>query len=73
MEIIQCPECKAEVVECDNNVYLDYPAVPYDEYKAQWTIMSFSTTRLASAGNPGLGGMGHSLHEHQPSESVMSQ
>jgi hypothetical protein len=73
MTIIKCPECEAEVFECDNNVYLDYPAVPYDEQKAPWTIMSFSTIRLASVGNPGLGGTGHSLHEHQPAESVMAE
>lgn len=72
MRIIDCPECKVEVVECDNNVYLDYPAVSYDEVKAPWTIMRLSSTYLASVGNPSMDGKGHSLHEHQPEESVMA-
>jgi hypothetical protein len=68
-----CPECGAEVVECQNAVRLDYPNVPYDEAKAPWTLMPFGPGRLfASVGNPGPGNMGHSLHEHQPEDSVMA-
>lgn len=72
MKFIECPECSAQVVECDNAIYLDYPAVAYDEVGAPWTIMAFSTVRLASVGNPSPDGKGHKLHEHQPEDSVMT-
>ena len=68
-----CPECDAEVIECDNAVWLDYPAQSYDEIKAPWTIMPFAEGYLASVGNPSPLGTGHSLHEHQPAESVMAR
>ena len=72
MRVAKCPECEAEVVECDNNVRLDYPAITYDEFQAQWTLMVIGSKTLASVGNPGMGGTGHSLHEHQPEDSVMA-
>jgi hypothetical protein len=67
-----CPECGAEIVECQNAVRLDYPNVPYDERSAPWTLMRFGSGVLASVGDPGIGNMGHSLHEHQPKDSVMA-
>lgn len=72
MNIIPCPECNAQVVECDNAVYLDYPAVPYDEARAQWTIMNMGPMQFAGVGDPPPSGMGHKLHEHQPEDSVMA-
>ena len=72
MKVIPCPECDASVVACDNNIYLDYPAVFYDRIAAPWTLMQFGGMVLATAGDPSLDGRGHSLHEHQPRESVMA-
>jgi hypothetical protein len=72
MNVTVCPECGADVVECDNNVRLDYPAIVYDEARAQWTIMSLGGMKVASVGSPGMGGTGHALHEHQPPESAMA-
>jgi len=72
VKIIDCPDCGSEVVECDNNVYLDYPSVSYDEVKAPWTIMRFSSMGIASVGDPSLDGKGHSLHGHQPTGGVMA-
>jgi len=72
MRVRDCPKCGIQIVECDNAVYLDYPARSYDEAKAPWTIIRFSTTGLASVGDPSPDGKGHSLHEHQPVESVMA-
>lgn len=72
MKVITCPECTSQVVECDNAVYLDYPATLYNERTAQWTIMSLGPMKLAGVGDPSPNGMGHALHEHQPTESVMA-
>jgi hypothetical protein len=71
MKVAQCPECKAWVVECDNAVRLDHPAVEYNEVTAPWTIIRFSIMGFASVGDASLDGKGHVLHEHQPEESVM--
>jgi hypothetical protein len=72
MRVTPCPVCNLPVVECDNNVRLDYPATVYDDTKAPWTIMHLGPMNLASVGNPSIGGTGHALHEHQPEESVMA-
>lgn len=72
MKVQSCPECGAEVVECDNNVRLDYPAIAYDEYRAQWTLMRVGASAWASVGDPPPSGLGHALHEHQPEDSVMA-
>ena len=72
MKVAKCPECEADVVECDNNVRLDYPAIAYDEVRSQWTLMVLGSQTLASVGDPPPSGLGHSLHEHQPEESVMA-
>lgn len=62
--------CEIEVIECDNDIYLDYPSVPYSKYDAQWTIMHLGSSLLASVGNPSPDGTGHTLHDHQPEGSV---
>lgn len=72
MNVIKCPECQAEVVACDNNTYLDYPSVSYNDYPACWTIMQLGRQSWASVGDPSIDGMGHILHEHQPEDSVMA-
>ena len=72
MNVATCPECGAVVVECDNNVLLDYPAIAYDEYRSQWTLMRLGSQTLASVGDAPPSGLGHTLHEHQPEESVMA-
>lgn len=71
MSVMECPEdgCEDRIVKCDNNVYLDFPAVPYDERDAGWTIMPLGPMHIASVGNPSPLGTGHSLHKHQPDES----
>lgn len=73
MNIVKCPECEADVVACDNNVYLDYPAVDWDGRHAGWTTMNLGGMQVASNGGPGFGGKAHTLHEHQPAESVMAR
>lgn len=72
MKVAACPDCGSQVVECDNNVRLDYPAVLYDEYQAQWTLMPLGSQILASVGDPPPSGLGHRLHGHQPDKSVMA-
>jgi hypothetical protein len=72
MKVATCPECGASVVECDNDVRLDFPAIAYDEYRAQWTLMSLGGQTVASVGDPPPSGLGHKLHEHQPEDSVMA-
>ena len=69
MKIAACPECGVDVVQCDNSVFLDHPAVTYDEAKSPWTIM---WGNFASVGDPSPDGKGHALHEHQPQDSVMA-
>jgi len=71
MDVIGCPECGVQVVSCDNNIYLDYPSVPWDGRHAGWTIMNLGKMKIATNGDPGMNGMAHTLHEHQPPESVM--
>lgn len=68
---IKCPECGAEVAECDNLIYLDVPSVEWDGGRAQWTIMMLGGMSIASAGDPDMVGKAHTLHEHQPEGSVM--
>ena len=72
MKVAPCPECSVDVIHCDNNVLLDYPAIAYDEYRSQWTLMRLGAKTLASVGDPPPSGLGHRLHEHQPEESVMA-
>lgn len=63
------PECGDEIVACDNGVYLDYPAVPFDSFEAQWTILNLGAQSWAAAGQASAEGLGHTLHEHQPPEA----
>lgn len=72
MKVTTCPECGVVVVQCDNDVLLDHPAVLYDDANAPWTIMSIGSLRLASTGNPSPEGLGHTLHEHQLEGSAMA-
>lgn len=67
-----CDECGKTVVKCDNSVWLDYPAVPYHETQAMWTIMRLGNMEMASVGDAPPSGLGHALHEHQPADSVMA-
>jgi hypothetical protein len=53
-------------------VLLDYPAVPWDGRHAGWTIMNLGGMQIASNGDPGLGGLAHTLHEHQPQEGPLA-
>lgn len=69
MKLTTCAECGSKVVHCDNDTLLDYPAVAYDQDRAQWTIMSFAAMQFASVGDASPDGMGHSLHEHQIEDS----
>lgn len=71
MQIISCPECNQQIVECDNKVRLDWPAVPWDGGHAQWTIMQLGGL-IATTGDPDPQGNAHTLHEHQPSDGPMS-
>lgn len=69
---IACPDCGAQVVACDNRVYLDLPSVEWDGRHAGWTVMKLGGMEIASNGDPGFDGKAHTLHEHQPPESVFS-
>lgn len=68
MTVARCSVCGAEIVVCDNGVHLDHPAVPYDEARAQWTLMRLGGRVLASVGDPSPEGLGHALHAHQPDD-----
>lgn len=70
MSVIRCPECNELVVGCQNEIWLDYPAVVYDEVAAPWTIRLLDGAALGSTGNASVEGTGHSLHEHQPKQEA---
>lgn len=72
MNVQPCPECGAEVVAADNDVYLDHPAVEWDGGRAQWTLMPLAGMTIATTGDPGFDGKAHTLHDHQPEGSVMA-
>lgn len=66
-----CPECGATVATPDNGMRLNFPAEPYDmdPLGACWRIIKLGPVHMAVAGGePFSGGLGHRLHEHQPSE-----
>lgn len=66
LNLTACETCGETILVCDNDVWLDWPAVPYDEVLAPWTLFMAGPIALASAGNPGSGDAGHRLHLHQP-------
>lgn len=68
MKVIRCPECSQDVVSCDNGIFLDHPAQPWDEYGASWTLMRFGDQIWATNGDPSPDGRGHKMHEHQPKD-----
>jgi hypothetical protein len=68
---VKCGVCNADIVTTDNQVNLDWPAVPWSEHPASWTLMKFGNQVWATNGDPSPEGMGHTLHEHQPEGSVM--
>lgn len=70
--IISCPECGAQVIACDNLVYLNHPAEMWDGLHVGWTIMQLGGQNIASNGDPSPHGTAHRLHEHQPEESVFA-
>lgn len=70
--IVTCSDCGASVVEDDNRVWLDTPAVEWDGGRAQWTLMRLGSLLVASAGDPDVNGMAHTLHEHQPPNGAMA-
>lgn len=72
MKVMECPECKEQVVETDNSVYLNYPSEPYDEVSSPWTLMHFGPMVFAGVGDAPPSGMGHALHQHQPEDSVVA-
>lgn len=73
MRVDPCPVCGADVIHCDNAVFLDYPAVAYDAIDAPWTLMRMGARMVfGSVGDPSPTGQGHTLHEHQPEGSVMA-
>lgn len=68
LKIDVCPidGCEQQVVEPDNRVLLNFPAVPYDSLAAPMTIMQLGSMHMASAGDRPPDGLGHKMHEHQP-------
>jgi hypothetical protein len=72
MNVQTCDACGREIIIADNAVHLDYPAVPYAEVEAPWTLMQLGSSVVASVGDPSPDGLGHRLHDHQPAEGVMS-
>jgi hypothetical protein len=72
MNVTKCDECGSEIVVADNGVHLDYPAVPYVEVEAPWTLIQLGSSVLASIGDPSPDGLGYRLHEHQPAEGAMA-
>lgn len=71
MFVTDCETCGERILVCDNDVWLDWPARPFDAEHAAWTVDMHGEIALAvSAAVPGARrapeAAGHSLHLHQP-------
>lgn len=67
-----CPECGGTILQAANDVWLDVPAVRWNEVTASWTLMEMNGEWIATNGDASRYGGGHSLHVHQPPEGVLA-